>query len=45
MKSIIIENIPLIVPEKDLFLILHRLTPGIKKITIADDPEINGKTL
>ncbi len=55
MKCLIISNLPVVVSEKDLFLILYKLTPsiiqflyndiGIKRVIIADDPEICGKTL
>jgi len=45
MKSLIITNLPDIISEKDLFLLLHKITPGLRRITIADDPEVCGKTL
>lgn len=39
MKTIIISKLPEIVSEKDLFLILLRLTPGITKIELPEDSE------
>ncbi len=39
MKTIIISNLPEIVSEKDLFLILLRLTPGITKIELPENSE------
>jgi hypothetical protein len=46
MKSIVISNLPTVMSEKDLFLILSTQTPeGLKRVIIIDDPEISGKTM
>lgn len=44
MKSIIVTNLPLVTSEKDLFLILLRLTPGLKRIIVPEDSENIGQT-
>jgi len=31
--------------EKDLFLILNKVTPNLRRIIIADDPEVPGKSM
>lgn len=40
MRSLIITNLPEIMSEKDLFLILNKVTPNLKRVVIADDPEV-----
>ena len=45
MRTLIINNLPSIISEKDLFLLLNKLTPNLRRIIIADDTEICGKTL
>ncbi|EAS04362.2 RNA recognition motif protein (macronuclear) [Tetrahymena thermophila SB210] len=46
MKSIIIQNLPKVFNEKDLFKILNELTPNsLKRIIIADNPEVVGETV
>ncbi len=44
MKTIIISKLPSVISEKDLFLILHTITPGLKRIIIADDADLEGRT-
>lgn len=44
MKNLVISNLPLISSEKDLFLILLRLTPGLKRIIVPENPENPGRT-
>jgi hypothetical protein len=41
LRSVIITNLPEIMSEKDLFLILNKVTNNIKRIVIADDPEVH----
>ena len=45
MKSFIITNLPMVFSEKDVFTILHKYSQGLKRVIIADDSEISGKTL
>lgn len=51
MRSLIINNIPDVMNEKDFFLILNKATPNLKRVVIADDSEVGsphkipGKTL
>lgn len=46
MKSIIIQGLPKVFNEKDLFIILNQHTPGfLKRVIIADNPEIIGETM
>jgi len=45
LRSVIITNLPEIMSEKDLFLILNKVTTNIKRIVIADDPEVPGKSM
>lgn len=45
MRSLIIQNVPEVMNEKDFFLILHKATtgqgtPNLKRIVIADDSEV-----
>lgn len=44
MKTIIVTNLPVYVSEKDLFLILLRLTPGLKRIIIPENSDTIGET-
>lgn len=44
VKAIIITGLPTIISEKDLFLILNKSTPSLRRIIVADDPEVCGKT-
>ncbi len=55
MKTIMITNLPQMISEKDLFLILHRITTatasdpsanggGLRRILLADEPSIRGLT-
>ena len=45
MKNIIVSNLPVVSSEKDLFLILLRLTPGLKRIIVPENAETPGRTL
>lgn len=40
MRSLIINNIPDVMNEKDFFLILNKATPNLKRVIIADDSEV-----
>lgn len=40
MRSLIINNIPDVMNEKDFFLMLNKATPNLKRIVIADDSEV-----
>ena len=40
MKSVIINNLPEIISEKDLFLVLNKIVPKLKRVVIADDSEV-----
>ena len=40
MRSLIIQNVPEVMNEKDFFLILHKATQNLKRIVIADDSEV-----
>lgn len=40
MRSLIINNIPDVMNEKDFFLILNKATPNLKRVVIADDSEV-----
>jgi hypothetical protein len=44
MKTIIVSKLPSVISEKDLFLILNNITPGLKRIIIADDADLEGRT-
>ncbi len=41
MRSLIINNIPDVMNEKDFFLILNKATPNLKRVVIADDSEVH----
>jgi hypothetical protein len=45
MKELIIYNLPQVFSEKDLFLHLVDRTAGIRRIMIADDPEVKNRTM
>lgn len=40
MKAVIINNLPEIISEKDLFLVLNKIIPKLKRVVIADDSEV-----
>lgn len=40
MRSVIINNLPEIISEKDLFLVLNKVIPNLKRVIIADDSEV-----
>lgn len=40
MKSVVINNLPQIISEKDLFLVLNKIIPKLKRVVIADDSEV-----
>ena len=40
MRSLIVNNIPDVMNEKDFFLILNKATPNLKRVVIADDSEV-----
>lgn len=40
MRSLVINNIPDVMNEKDFFLILNKATPNLKRVVIADDSEV-----
>ena len=45
MKNLVVSNLPMVASEKDLFLILLRLTPGLKRIIVPENSEVPGRTL
>jgi len=45
MKSLVVSNLPIVASEKDLFLILLRLTPGLKRIIIPENSEVPGRIM
>jgi hypothetical protein len=44
MKVLMISNLPEIISEKDLFLILQCNSPGLLRLEISDDPLNPGKS-
>ena len=45
MKAVIITNVPTIISEKDLFTLVAKATPNLKRIILADDPNAYGRTI
>ena len=45
MKSLVVSNLPIVASEKDLFLILLRLTPGLKRIILPENAEEPGRIM
>jgi len=41
MRSIIINHLPEIISDKDLFLCLSKISPNLKRVIIADDSEVS----
>ena len=41
MRSVIITQLPEVVSEKDLYLVLNKFNPLLKRVVIADDSEVS----